>query len=549
MRYALVLTAAALVAPVALPADPPAPPITFQTQPANRVLDDLRAAADLIGGEKAVKALNDSIKDRFGEKGFNGLDLTRPVVGYVTLAPKPEDITAVIAFPVTNEKDFLALCERFNSGKPEDLGKGMYQLPPLDPRYKARMRFSERYAYISYGLKPEPALDAKVLVPANTLYDPADQALFAGKFHFDRLTPEVKLALPKYVEEIKKEFGGGGFGNGRGAFGIGAQEAMIFKPLVEEFEKMVGRYVLLLGGGDTAAVRLNVDVTTADLSVEATLNGKPDSALSKAIAGFKPTGNKFGDLLTPDTVVGFKTRLPFFNDELKAGAVKSLEEGQKLVPANDSVKAFADEIFKGLIRTVKTGEVDIVGAVRGPDKNGDFSAVVAGAFEDTAALEKEFKKFVEKDAPGNEQERFKWNAAKAGTTNIHTYKVPGGGFVEFDKPFGGDKCLIAFAFAPKGVFVVVGPDAITVMKDALAVKAAEAPVLDIVVNPARIMKLVEKAGGPPGQVEQLIGKEDKLISAMSLAVSGGKELKVRSTINLRMLPKAFLSSVERVEMP
>ena len=87
MRYAFVLTAATLFAPAALrAADPaPLPPITFQTQPVNRVLDDLRAAADLIGGEKAVKALNNGLKEKFGDKVFHGLDLQRPVVGYVTL--------------------------------------------------------------------------------------------------------------------------------------------------------------------------------------------------------------------------------------------------------------------------------------------------------------------------------------------------------------------------------------------------------------------------------------------------------------------------------
>ena len=130
MRYTLVLTAAALFAPSVFAADPP---ITFQTQPFDRLLGDLRTAADEVGGEKAVKALNASMRDHLGEKGFEGLDLTKPIVGYVILAPKPEDITAVIAFPITGEKEFLALCDRWNHGeKAKDLGKGIYELPPLD---------------------------------------------------------------------------------------------------------------------------------------------------------------------------------------------------------------------------------------------------------------------------------------------------------------------------------------------------------------------------------------------------------------------------------
>src|SRR5262249_25430922 len=63
MRYALVLTAAALFAPApGFGAESALPPITFQTHSVDRVLNDLRAAADLVGGEKAVKSLNDGLK-------------------------------------------------------------------------------------------------------------------------------------------------------------------------------------------------------------------------------------------------------------------------------------------------------------------------------------------------------------------------------------------------------------------------------------------------------------------------------------------------------
>ena len=121
------------------------------------MLGDLRTAADFVGGEKAVKEFNASLKEKLGAKGFEGLDINQPIVGYVILAPKPEDITAVIVLPITGEKEFLALCDRANSVKHKDLGKGLYELPPLDPRYKARMRFSDGHAYIAYGAKPEPA--------------------------------------------------------------------------------------------------------------------------------------------------------------------------------------------------------------------------------------------------------------------------------------------------------------------------------------------------------------------------------------------------------
>jgi hypothetical protein len=539
MRYALVLAAAALLASSHVRAADP--PITFQAHSVDRVLGDVRAAADLVGGQKAVMAFNKELKKSFGEKGFEGLDLNKPIVGYVVLAPKPLDIVAVVALPVTGEKEFLALCDRANAQKHKPLKGGLYELPPPDPLYKARMRFKDGYAYIAYGANPEPALEAKALVPAGKLYDPAEKAVISAKFHFDRLTPEVKKAMPVLIDEVKKTLFAGP--------GIGKQEGALLKPVTDELEKMAARYMLLLGGADSATLRVGVDVPTSDLVIEATLTPKPDTPLAKEIAAWKPTGNKFGALLTPDTVAGVKLRLPFFNDELKAAATKGLELAQKemLKTAPPTAKPLIEEGIKGLIRTVKTGEFDIVGGVRGPDKDGWFTVAAAVAFEDSAALGKAFREFVEKEAPPDEQTNIKWDADKAGNVGIHTYKFPGGApFLDPTKVFGGDKCTLAFAFAPKGIFLVLGPDAVAVMKDALAIKQSDAAGFDFVMNPHRMGKLFEKFGSNPLEVEKALGKEDKLLSATSFKVTGGKELTARLAINLRLLPRAIVAeSIER----
>lgn len=62
--------------------------------------------------------------------------------------------------------------------------------------------------------------------------------------------------------------------------------------------------------------------------------------------------------------------------------------------------------------------------------------------------------------------------------------------------------------------------------------------LDVVLNPARVSKLVEKGGGKALDAERALGREDKLVSATSLRVTGGKELTVRYALNLRLLPRA-----------
>jgi hypothetical protein len=220
------------------------------------------------------------------------------------------------------------------------------------------------------------------------------------------------------------------------------------------------------------------------------------------------------------------------------------KEAVKNVPAVG--KAALEELFTGLARTVKTGEFDIVGAVRGPDKGGWYTIVGAVAFDDPSKLEKEFKAFVQKDAPQDVVDAIKWDAAKAGNVSIHTWKLTPGGFIDPAKVFGGADCSVAFAFAPRGVFAAMGPDAINTLKDALAVKPAPSPVLDILINPLRTTKLIQKIMGPDDPditgVANVLGTDDKLISVMSATLVGGKELRAAFSINLKVLPRAAMYS-------
>ncbi len=219
-------------------ADPPV--ITFQTYPGQRVLNDVRVATNLLGGEKATKAFNEGIKEKLGEKGFEGLDLSKAVVGYINLMPKPEETSVVVVFPVTGEKEFVDFCDRWNGhAVTKELEKGLWELPPLSPRYKARMKFSEGYAYIASAESEKvaaAALDAKALVPPNKLYDVTANAMFAGKFHFDRLTAEQKASASYLSQELQ---GGTGFRR-RGIEG-GLVREFIVKPVLPEIEKLIGR--------------------------------------------------------------------------------------------------------------------------------------------------------------------------------------------------------------------------------------------------------------------------------------------------------------------
>jgi hypothetical protein len=153
---------------------------------------------------------------------------------------------------------------------------------------------------------------------------------------------------------------------------------------------------------------------------------------------------------------------------------------------------------------------------------------------------------MEADGPPDVFGAFKWDADKAGTVAIHTFKVNDVVVPPPLKPFG-DSVTFAFAFAPKGIYITLGPDPIAALKDALKAKPAAAPAAEALINPARFTKLLGKADGNVQAAETALGKEDKLLSSASLRVSGGKDLSVRFALNLRILPRLIVMSVEPAE--
>lgn len=532
MRLGLLAVALVLTPAMSRAADPP---IVFQTQPIGQILDDIRAAGRQIGGERAAKALNRDIEQWLGPKGFDGLDLTRPVVGYILVPEDPLDFTIVLALPVTGEKEFVDFCVRWNRLGPRVRPDGLMELPALRTELTALGRIVDGYAYIATGLRaPVAALDPKNIIPAGKLFDPAEQAIASGRVYFDRFPAGSREMLGAYLGLLKLiEAEGRGRGVGRG-------ERAIMGSLLPRLVTLGRRYLELSKGAKTLVGRLTLNPATTDLRFEATLTTIPGSPLDKLVAAHKPTTNTFGGLLTPDAAVGFRTRLPLFAPELQATAIDMMQELQRaaLDGAPPAGKVVMEELVKGLTRTVKTGELDVVGVVRGPDKNGKFTAIGAIAFDDPAALEKAFRKFL--GTIPLPMDDLTWDAAKVGTVSVHQYSFAGGQFPNDLRRTFGEKGAIAFAAAPHGVFVVVGPDPMPVMKQVLAQKPVPAPVLSVQINPAKLMALAGAMGGPRNEQEMVraFGKADKPFTALFMSVEGGKELKLTIGVNLRMFPQS-----------
>ncbi len=526
----LPIVLAVLFAPsVSLAADPP---IVYQTQPVARILDEVRAGANLIRGEKAIKEFNQEIRRALGDKGFDGFDINRPIVGYIDIPADPADSVVVLALPITGEKEFLGFCERWNKSQPKALKDGLYEVPSLEAPLKAVMRMVDGYAYIATGMKdPARLLTPANIVAAGKLYDPLDTALMTGRVFFDRLPKELRPKIASYIEQAKKSLAN---------LPLPPDISDGAKKALEPFLKLAGRYLDLSEGAKEAVARLSTDAATGDVFMDFTLSAVPGSPLEKLIASRPASTSRFAGLFTADTVYGVSYQLPLFAEEIRTAATEGLELLQKQAANNAPPfgQGLIDELLKGVIRTVKTGDVELTGVVRGPDKNGAHTAVAAIAFEDPSGVEKELKKLIDLIAPQEIKDVFKWDADKAGAVSIHTIdivKTPGGQNPEFIKGVFGPDAILAIAFAPKAVYAAFGPDAIAAVKAAIALKPTAAPAMEVVMNPARLAKLMHAIGANEALIETALGKENKRLSAGTLTIEGGKDLKIRLGFNVKLV--------------
>jgi hypothetical protein len=545
--------AALLAAPAAAQDKTDLPPITAQLMPVGKLLADAKATMRTVLGPDAgpaVKKFEQMLEDKLGEKGFEGLDLGRPVGACLYLPekldfdklkaggePDPEffdEFYGFVAVPVTGEKEFLDLLKRLDAKVEKVKGaKGLYAVGPADDADDdappVRLRFHAGHAYFGINADDED-MAADELPPVADLLARGEAGQFSYRVYYQRLPAGLKDGFKDFLKKLPEW-------TAQAPLPDPAKEALT--PLVEMYKRYGERF---LADGDTAVVRVKVDPATGDAGYEVALTAKPKSPLAKEIAARKPSANDFAGLVGPNAAVGFVMQMPLFAPEIRDAVAVGLEFGRKATADQvpDEVKEIVAELWKGAGRTVKTGEFDLAAALTGPDKAGLFSAAAAISYAGSADLEKVLRKKLA-DAPEEIQNQVKLDAAKADGVSIH--RMPAGLFLppQAKKAFG-DRPSVAVAFGPKGVYVTFGPDAIGTMKQILAAGSGPAKPLDFRVNPARMAKLAAVVPDEQGakEVLKMYGTEDELLSLLYVSLESGSELVLRYGTNLKTFKQIFV---------
>lgn len=534
------LWVALMIAPAAAQAPAAKPLVTAQSQPLGQILDSVKTAARAVGGNKAVEQIEEAIKDKLGEKGFTGLDLTRRIVGYGDLAGEVEKSSGFVVIPITGEEEFKDFLARLGPDDdklkltPVDGNPGLYivETPDGDAEVPVRLRFHDRAAYIGFNV-PDDAMAAEKLLPAAAMIRPTDNAVFSYEAHLGRYPEDLKGKTAEQMKQLREQMDGAPLPPGfkKAASEILSLSERLSKQMVDE--------------GDVAAYRFRFDPQTVTAAVEVALIPKAGTKLAAEIAAWKPTTNRFAGLVGKDTAGGFLLSLPLFTPELRNAIEAGLDEGVNLAASDvpEDFQPVVEELKAALVRTVKTGQFDVAASVDGPNDADQYQVAVAVSLEDTAKLEKQLRDLFDKFKADQPALNFiKLDVAKVGNVNIH--EAPLGAFVPPPaQAIFGKNSSAFFAFGPHGIYVTFGPTALDAIKKAVTLEPSEAKIIDVIVNPARMQKLIAAANPDAADdVANVFDKDDQKLSAFSISVKGGTELQLTYGLNLKLIIKPIMMS-------
>lgn len=529
---ALLLAAGPLLAaPVPVPAKYDPPTAIGQVASVKKLLEVINGYMKAFSPESA-DGFEKGLADMLGEKGWAGLDTTKPIGVYSYVKAKLEDSLVVFVIPITKEKEAIDLLERVGfSVEEEAKAKGVYALMRrglLPENTPTRMRFHDGHAYVGINADPEE-LDPTKLLPVGTLVDAKETAVLAATVYPTRAPTELKDLMDGWWSAGKAQ--------------LDQVEARAPRDMPKGFPAFAKACVgwveansaALFKDAETVTLRVTPDPKTTDAGIEVVVTPKAKSPLAADIEKLAtPTTGRFHQLVTKDAVGGVTATIGTGTPkEVRTTAGQFLADWIDLYAAGtpEEIQPVFTALSQAVNKMLAEGKTDLGLALIGPDKDGTYTLVAASAVGDPATLEKAVRKMA-KDAPKEVQDLVKLDAEKVGEMAVHTLTVPEG--TEWVEKVFGKKAVLRLAFGKDAVFASFGPDGLAQLKRATELKAADGKRFDILMNPAKVDKLMTDlgaggGGGPGNWIGMLIGKEDGLRSWNGVDVRGGKQLTINVT--------------------
>jgi hypothetical protein len=521
----LLLPVLFLLAPAVRAGDKAAPPgIVVRVQSLDALLQNLNLVVKLVGQEEAAKQIEGLVKSKIGAKGLEGIDPARPFGAYVRFGKALDDVRGAFIVPMADQKTFLGLLENLNLEVKKDKD-GIYTYK-TNQNIDVYFRFANKYLFIT-TVNPESIQDKNLVDPAVALALPGN-AMISFVARVDQVSNDVKAIALTQMEQTYRDI--------QKTAPAGETKAQ------EEFRLAMLRDAHKLFADvirDAGDIRFDLDVNakTKELTVDASIAGKPGSDLAKTIKALGDMKSPLTGIIKKDAAFqgSFHLALP---DSLRDALGKVIDEASKksvddIEDAGKKKQALA--LFQALSPSAKAGEFQMVAAAVGPT-NQQYTLVAAVKLKDGGELGKTIRGLIEdaiKDLPPEQKAKIQLDADSAGAAKIHKFQLPSDKSTDALIKLTGDN-HVYLAFREDALFLAVGKEALTTLKTAAGQTKSVASA------PFVFHFDIARMAGLMAQTKEQRDLAVTLFSAgqsgrVSLTVEGGSALTARLQMQLSVL--------------
>jgi hypothetical protein len=496
------------------------------------LISDAKYISELAGKEEEAKQAEAMLKNLLGDrKGLEGVDPKKPIGLYARInADDPKASEVVLMVPVVDEDALLSLLKKQDKIKVEDKAEdGTYKINVESVPIPLFLRFANNYAYVTGRTNAALAKD-RLLAPDKVL--PAKTTSLASVvLHLEQIPEKYRdLAITGVEQQLAKEK------VKEDPNETPTQKA--FRPVY--FDEIGAQLRSFLEDGAELSMSVDVDREAGELSTTLRFSGKSGSKLAENLADLGNRKSVGASLLGADSAANliFNVALP---EKLRKTVSDAVDEAVKKGLADAAAKGqreAAEAVVKALLPTLKAGELDAGFDLRGPGAKDLYTLVMGLKVKEGVEIEKLVRNAI-KSLPEKEQEKVKFDVAKAGDVGIHRFISDLSLSEENSKRMFGDNPEVYFAFRDDALLTAIGVDGLAALKEIVAAKPKTGAMLQMEASMNRLAaQLTKDHPAAPDAAKKAFkdGKKDKV----RFAVEGGKALSVKISMDAPVVTFAAL---------
>jgi hypothetical protein len=487
------------------------------------LLSDVEYVSKLAGKEEEAKQFQKMIEGQVGKEGLSGFDTKRPIGLYGTVGPAVVDSTAVALIPIADEKAALGLLENLNL-KAEKGDDDVFTVMPEGSRVPIYFRFANKYAYVTAQNKSSIDKD-KLLDPA-TVFPAGDTSLLTILGRIDQIPNGLRRSFIELVELNIEE------AKNHKLTGDTQAQKDLQKLVLEEMRKFL---IAVTMDGGPLELRIDLDRKTEELSLEINFAGAPDTELAASLKKLGEAKSLFGGLVGKNSAANGALHV-VLPEAVRKAMEPVLDEVIKKSIEKETDKAKREQAEKALpvvLPSLKAGELDAAFDLRGPSEDKTYTVVAGIKVKDGGELDKLLRKTAA-DLPEADKKKIKLDADKAGSVAIHEYVLTDELDTEAKTVFG-EKAKAYIAVRPDAILVAVGGNALSALKEAIALPVQAGKSFSFEVSLARVAPFMEKENpGATKAAEEAFGK-NKDGDKVRVTFEGGDKVKLRASMKAQVI--------------